>query len=222
MIAVRYFGLIIILLTLPLISFAEAIKNATPRDYNTVENELLGTSAKGFGVVIGTNVSGLIVSSIDGNPFNMDQLWRDKPTMIIFYRGGWCPFWNTQVRELSLAYSEFKKRGVEIALISVDKPDASTLLKKAYEIPFPVLSDQDLVAHNAFNVVKTISEERARKAKETFGLDFKEWSDRDHLTIAVASSFLVDTEGNVQWSTVLEKYSSRLSPEQLLSAIDAQ
>lgn len=220
MINVRYFCLIITLLTLSVNSFGEATKIAMPRDYNDIANELIGTREGGYGVDNGTAVNGLVVNSIEGKPFSLDELWREKPAMVIFYRGGWCPFCNAQIRELSLAYPEFEKRGVEIAVISVDKPDASSLLKKTYEVPFHVLSDQDLVAHKAFNVVLEISAEKAKKAKETFGLDFKEWSEREHLAIAVASSFLVDTEGKVTWSTVIKDYRSRPSVEQLLSAIE--
>ena len=221
---VRYICLIIALFSLPLTAYSEAkkIKIAMPRDYNALANELLGTREEGFGVAVGTDVSGLVVRSIEGAAYPMDELWRSQPAMIIFYRGGWCPFCNAQVRELSMAHPQFEKRGIQLALISVDKPDAGAMLKQTYDVPFPVLSDQDLAAHKAFNVVMQIPEERAQKAKDTFGLDFKEWSGRGHLTIAVASSFLVDTDGRVQWSTVIKDYSLRPSKEQLLALIDNQ
>lgn len=219
---VRHIGFFIALLALSTTVFGEATKIATPRDYNKAANELLGSREGGFGVDNGTDVSGLVVNSIDGSPFAMNQLWAENPTMIIFYRGGWCPFCNAQIRELSLAHPEFTARGVDIAVISVDKPDASSLLKKTYEVPFSVLSDQDLAAHKAFNVVMEIPEERAKKVKDSFGLDFKEWSGRDHLTIAVASSFLVGTDGKVKWSTIIKDYTIRPSAKQLIAAIDSQ
>lgn len=219
--SLKYLALVISLLILPVFASAEITAVAQPRDYSEIADDLIGSREGGFGVPNGTDVSGLEVLSIEGETVALDDLWAEKPLMLIFYRGGWCPFCNAQIRELSLGYSEFEERGVEIAVVSVDRPDVAILTKKTYEVPFPVLSDQDLVAHKAFNVILQMTQEDAARTLERRGRDYTEWSGRDHLAIAIASSFLIGTDGEVKWSTVVEDYRSRPTPEQLLSAIEA-
>ena len=148
----------------------------------------------------------------------MNDLWEDQALMVVFYRGGWCPYCNMQIRELSDDYAAFEEQGVMPVLISVDKPEVAALTTETYEIPFPVLSDSDLAAHEEFNVVYKLTAQEIQRA-ESRGRDFGDWSGRDHETIAIASSFLVDSDGVVQWSTVLQDYTSRPTVEQLMTAI---
>jgi len=107
---------------------------APPREYEEMADELLGTRQRGLGVENGVDVTGLVVQTAAGENLSLDTLFADKPLMLVFYRGGWCPFCNTQIRELAQRYSEFDELGVEIAVISVDKPDISTLTKSTYEV----------------------------------------------------------------------------------------
>lgn len=219
MLSFKSFGIATIIFALSASVFAE-VKNAQPREYDEMAEELLGTRQSELGIENGTDVTGLTIQTAEGKDLSLDTLFADEPLMLIFYRGGWCPFCNAQIRELAQRYSEFEEVGVEIAVISVDKPDASTLTKSAYNVPFPVLSDQDLIAHEAFNVVFEVSKEEAKQIMERRGRDLTEWSGRDHLSYAVASSFLIGTDGEVKWSTVVEDFRSRPTPEQLLEAIE--
>ena len=166
----------------------------------------------------GQKVPDFTLTNASGNSINLYTQLENGPVILTWYRGGWCPYCNLQSRELSENYSLFEAENVLPVLISVDKPDASALMSATYEIPFPVLSDQDLIAHSEFNVVKVMSQQEIERAAQR-GRDASDWSDRDHKSYAVASSFLVDTDGVVQWSTVLEDYSKRPSIEQLLAAI---
>ena len=37
----------------------------------------------------------------DGTPFDLGAAFSEKPTVLIFYRGGWCPFCNRELGELA-------------------------------------------------------------------------------------------------------------------------
>lgn len=191
---------------------------APERAYKIIDESTIGTRDGDLGVPNGHVVSDVSISDTDGNLVALDELWKDQALMVVFYRGGWCPYCNMQIRELSEDYAAFEKEGVLPVLISVDQPDVTSLTTETYDIPFPVLSDQDLVAHTEFNVINKLSQEHLDWAASR-GRDFADWSGRDHQTIAVASSFLVDTNGVVQWSTVLEDYTSRPTVKQLMAAI---
>ena len=54
------------------------------------------------------------------------------PILLAFYRGGWCPFCNSENHALATAYPEFQKRGVTPVTVSVDKPDAEAKTKAAW------------------------------------------------------------------------------------------
>lgn len=172
------------------------------------------------GLSVGSKPEAFTVSSHKGSPVSLqDLLDNNAPLLVVFYRGGWCPFCNVQIRQLTEAWPEFQKRGVTPVLISADKPDASAMAKATYEIPFPVLSDPDLKAHQAFNVIVQIEDETAEKYR-TYGIVLEDWSGRGHHKIAAPGIFLLDQNGKVQWAHVSQDYRTRPSVKQLLAMLD--
>lgn len=184
----------------------------------TAEN-LLGTNENNLGLKAGSQVADFSINTYDGKPSSLKQLLENSEILVVFYRGGWCPYCNFQIRQLAQNFAEFKKRGVTPVLISVDKPDAAALVKNAYDIPFPVLSDPELAAHEAFDVVLYPDAEMIERYKK-FGINLKEWSGKDHNKIAITSAFLVDKSATVKWAHVSKDFRTRPSPEQFLNAID--
>jgi len=200
-------------------SYAEIEKVANPRAYVAIDDKKIGTREDGLGVENGHKVADIVLAEHYGGSISLTDLWAGHPLIVIFYRGGWCPFCNAQIKEMADNSERFEEIGVLPVFISVDTPDAVSLTNQTYQIPFPVLSDTNLKAHTEFNVINKISDELQERAASR-GLDFSEWSGSDHGVIAHASSFLVDTNGVVQWSTVVKDYRSRPSIDQLIAAIE--
>jgi peroxiredoxin len=46
-----------------------------------------------------------------------------KPTVILFYRGGWCPYCNRQLSDLRLVEPKLRANGFEIVFLSTDRPE---------------------------------------------------------------------------------------------------
>lgn len=191
-----------------------------PRSYVAAPDESIGLNQNGKGLAVGTHIESVSISDMHDSEYPLEEAWQEKPALIVFYRGGWCPFCNMQVRELSVFHHRLVEAGVQTVLISADAPDKSALLGAKYEIPFPVLSDPDLLAHRIFNVVLTLDEQTVATYKNDYGIDLEAWSGRDHRSFAVASAFIVDQQGMVKASHAPEDYRQRPSIEQLLQMIE--
>ena len=172
-----------------------------------------------IGLKAGAKVADFNLKAHNGEPINLEVLLEEAPLLVIFYRGGWCPYCNVQIRQLTEAYPEFKKRGVFPVLISVDEIDGAALASRTYDIPFAVLSDPKLSAHTAFDVVMDVDAE-TYKQYQGYGIDLEKWSGQNHHKIAVSSAFIVDNTGTVKWAHTTMDYKTRPSPEQLLKVID--
>ena len=149
------------------------------------------------------------------------DLWTKGPILLVFYRGGWCPFCNFQIREFVKSHGEYEKRGVTPVFISVDTVDESKKTTATYSIPFPLLADPDLVAHRAFSVTRKADDAEVEKLK-SYHIDIEKASGRKHHEMAVPSVFLIDKTGTVKWSHANPDYKQRPSTEQLLGVLDAR
>lgn len=181
--------------------------------------ERLGTVSEGDGLEVGVAAPDAQVETIEGTATTLSAVRGATPTMLIFYRGGWCPFCNFQVHELSEAYPRFRERGVQLVLVSVDRPEEGSRTSSAYSIPFPVLSDSDLDAHRAYDVLHVVDAETLARYDE-MGLDLASASGRDHHTVAVPSVFVIGADGTLLFQHVDRDYRTRPSADQLLGVLD--
>lgn len=188
-----------------------------PRQYQAVAEQSLGVNENGKGLQVGQKIDSVEIADIHSEPYQIWQAWSDKPALVIFYRGGWCPFCNFQLRELAKEHDQLEAAGLQVVAISADTPDKATMTRAQFDIPFPVLSDPKLTVHEAFNVVLLVDDERL-EWYENKGLLLKDWSGQEHNKVAVASVFIVDQQGRVLFSHAPIDYATRPSIDQLLSA----
>ena len=70
-----------------------------------------------------TNLDGVAVSS---------SSWAGSPTVLLFYRGTWCPLCNVQVKELSEGYRDIEALGARVVLVS-PQPAGESLKMRSEE-----------------------------------------------------------------------------------------
>ncbi|MBZ0272816.1 peroxiredoxin family protein [bacterium] len=187
--------------------------------YENPPAEAVGTLAEGVGIAVGEKAPDARVMTADGKTAMLREVIGGKKTVLVFYRGGWCPYCNFQIHELTGAYPGFQKRGFSIVAISVDKPAESAKTQATYTIPFPLLSDQDLAAHDAYRVTHEVDDEYFQMLKQ-YEIDIEAATGRKHHKMAVPSIFVIDENGVVAWAHADRDYKRRPSAEQILQAID--
>ncbi len=76
-----------------------------------------------------------------GRPFDLAGLVAAGPVVITFYRGGWCPYCNLELRAYQAALPEILAAGGTLVAISPELPDHSLSTAEKNDLTFPVLSD---------------------------------------------------------------------------------
>jgi len=180
----------------------------------------LGVLAPNTGIGVGQTVPDVSALDLDGKPVSLAQLYKAGPILLAFYRGGWCPYCNTEIHSLTLAYPEYRKRGVTPVALSVEKPEEGAKLKATYVIPFPVLSDSDAKVLEALHLVKKVGDEELTRLK-SFGIDLEAASGKTHHEISIPALFVIDRTGTVRFAHSDPDFKVRPTSAQILAAIDA-
>ena len=183
-------------------------------------SEALGTLPDGVGVAVGAVAPDASFLRLDGTAVKVSELTAARPLLLVFYRGGWCPFCNAQVHEFSTGYPRLQELGVDVAFASVDRPDAGAVTKASWEVPFPLLGDPEATAHEAFHVVNAL-DQAGYDRLIGFGLDVEQWSGQKHHKIAVPAIFLLDTDRTVLWAHAAHDYKVRPTLDVLVPALQA-
>jgi peroxiredoxin len=199
---------------------AQPASTTPKRELTAPPADRVGVLAPDTGVPVGQQVPEVHGIDLAGREVALSSLYANGPILLAFYRGGWCPYCNAEIRAMTSAFAEYQKRGVTPVAVSVDKPEAEAKLGATYEIPFPVLSDRDAAMIEAFRVVKKVSGEELEKMRG-FGVDLESSSGQRHHEIAIPSLFLIDRSGVVRWAHSDPDFKVRPSTEQILAALDA-
>jgi len=85
-----------------------------------------------------------------GQPFDLNAAVASKPTILIFYRGGWCPYCNKQLSGLQEIEQDLRKTGYQIIAISTDSPDNLKQTEIKNKLTYTLLSDADLSISKQF------------------------------------------------------------------------
>ena len=82
-----------------------------------------------------------------------DLLSKNKPIVMTFYRGNWCPYCNAELRGFQRELPEMKALGAEVIAISPQKPVMSLEMQEQHQLDFDVLSDVGNLVAKDFGLV---------------------------------------------------------------------
>ena len=114
--------------------------------------ELENNAAASHALQPGDIAPDFILPNVDGRSVRLYSELERGPVVLVFYRGGWCPFCNIHLRGFQKSLAEFKAAGAQVVAISPQLPDQSLTTQEKDELAFPVLSDVGLNTARAFGV----------------------------------------------------------------------
>lgn len=153
----------------------------------------------------------------DGQQVNLADLLAVKPTVLIFYRGDWCPVCNTHLRQVATLEQEFLAMGYQLLAVSPDRPEELRKTAAKQGLKYQLLSDSDMVLARAFGLAFRVDDPTLKKYS-VYGIDLEKSSGRSHHLLPVPAVYIVDTRGVIQFAYWDPNYKERLDPGELLSA----
>jgi peroxiredoxin len=94
-----------------------------------------------------------------GRSVSLAGLRRSGPVVVTFYRGGWCPYCNLQLRAYQQVLGEITALGGRLVAISPQLPDGSLSTAEMNKLSFDVLSDVGNCVARSFGLVYSLPDE---------------------------------------------------------------
>ncbi len=155
----------------------------------------------------------------EGETVELADLANDGSLVLVFYRGGWCPFCNVHLGELAQAQPQLKEAGVSVVGVSPDSPETLAAYGEEHDLPYLLLSDNRHEAMKAFGIAFAVDAE-TNEMLIGHGMDLSAASGNPELVLPVPSVFVINTEGIVTFAHANPDYRERLSGEEVLEAAD--
>jgi len=169
-------------------------------------------------LLIGQSVPDVPFWTAEGKPVTLGKLAKQKPIVLVFYRGGWCPFCNHQLAELQTIEKDLTKMGYQILAVSPELPDKLASMKADRSLNYTLLSDFQIEGARAFGVAFRVENAISSLIKTRYGSELQRFKGESKANLPVPAVFIIDQEGVIQFSYVNPNYQVRLHPELLVAA----
>jgi len=169
---------------------------------------------------VGDSVPDVKLRTEEDKEVSLRKLVSEKPTVLIFYRGGWCPFCTRHLKDLVGIESDLEKQGAQLIAISMDQPSKLKATPDREKLHYRLLSDSDAAAAKAFGIAFKVDDATVEKYKG-YGINLDAASGKDHHILPHPAVFIADTSGKIRFAHVNPDYKARLEPKKILEAARA-
>jgi peroxiredoxin len=148
-----------------------------------------------------------------GKTVSLKNYLEKGPVVLIWYRGGWCPYCNLTLHHLQKELPNFKAEGANLLALTPELPDESINTSKKNNLEFEVLSDIHNKTAKAYGVVFKLTEDVAKKYNEKFKLNSHNGDTSNELPLV--ATYIINTNGKIEYAFLDADYRNRAEPSKI-------
>ena len=180
------------------------------RHINDLRNGLATATLK-----VGNHAPVIVLPNAKGKTVDVGPLLKRGPVIVTFYRGGWCPYCNLELKAFQKILPDITAAGATLVAISPEKPDDTLSTAEKNALSFEVLSDVGQKVGRAFGLVYTFSDE-LKRAYQEFGRDIPATNGADEWALPISATYIIGRDGTIIYAYTDADYRDRADPEEVL------
>lgn len=167
---------------------------------------------------VGATAPDFVLPDATGAEVRLSERLASGPVVLSFYRGGWCPYCNLELRALQAALGSFERCGAALVAVSPQAPDSSLTTVEKHDLEFPVLSDVGNVVARDYGLVFEVPPDLL-EAYDRFGIDLEAANGDESHELPIPATYVIDQDRTVRFAFVDADYTRRADPADVLDAL---
>jgi len=164
-------------------------------------------------LLIGEKIPGISLISTSGNQETLAAITGGKPSILLFYRGGWCPFCNKHLAEIETIQDKILELGYQLIAINPDAPPKLIASGEKNKLKYGLYSDSNGAVAQAMGI--------AFKAPErSLGMLSECSAGQNTGFLPVPSVFVINPDGVISFEYINPDYKVRISAKLLLAVLE--
>jgi peroxiredoxin len=139
--------------------------------------------------------------------------------VIIFYRGRWCAYCNTQLAALQEVHQEIAAAGASLVAISPQTQKHTYMTRDMHKLRFPVLSDQGNQVARKFGLVYRVPAD-LKAMYERIMTKLPGYNGDQTWELPLAATYIVQPDGIISWARVDVDWRRRPEPEEIVAKLN--
>jgi peroxiredoxin len=168
---------------------------------------------------LGETATSFVLPNQHGKSISLDDLLKNGPVVVTFYRGSWCPYCNLQLRALQARLGDIHALGAQLVAISPQVPDESLTKDEISAMEFYVLSDQNATVAAQYGVAWQVPEFLSEHMRVDRKLDLDVINNGNGSVLPIPATFVIGRDGIIKWRYVDVDYRTRSEPDDIIEAL---
>jgi peroxiredoxin len=192
----------------------------TARALRQAEAEYRADAAAAHPLGVGDHAPDFKLSDAEGNQHGLAQYLARGPVLLLFFRGGWCPYCTLTLRAYEELAPEFRQAGGTVLALSPQKASRAAVVQESNCISFPILVDCKNRVATEYGVLGQ-ARPMTRQVFGKVGCNIPEENNAEDWMLPRASEFLIDTSGIIRMAHVSPVSYERTEPREALATLRA-
>ncbi len=141
------------------------------------------------------------------------------PLVLLFFRGGWCPFCTLTLRAYQAALPAMHGEGADLLAITPQPATSCSAVAERDLLAFPVLSDHGNAVADAYGVAYELAP-ALRSLYARLGHDLPRLNRTGNWRVPLPATFIIGTDGRVAHADVQPVAHRRMEPSAVIRALE--
>ncbi len=192
---------------------------ASPSATNQDDRQVPPSSdAPSVALKVGDKIPDLTLKNTQNHDVNVSDLYAKQPIVLTVYRGGWCPYCVTNLKEWQDKLQQVTSLGAAVIAVSPESPEHVAETVGKGQLAYSVLSDSTGNAIKALGLAFTLDDTTQSKYKG-YGIDLSKHNADGDWELPHPATYVVDSTGVIRYLYANEDYKQRANVDEVISAI---
>lgn len=155
----------------------------------------------------------------DGTSVKLSELWEEGPVVLMWYRGGWCPYCNIQLRAMQKSLDAIESAGARLVVLTPELPEKAKKTAESNDLDIVALHDKDSQLARKYGILFDLPEPIVPIYRDK--LKLSTFNGNDKMELPLSATYVIDTSGKITYSFLDADYKQRAEPAEVVEAVKA-
>jgi peroxiredoxin len=195
----------------------------TPGVFARIEASIEVLKASGLAeraVGTGGHIALPVLRTIDGLPVDLIETAAGRPVVLVFYRGGWCPYCNVTLRAYAQALPLIERAGAAVIAVTPETPEEANRTARRNDLGFAVAVDRGNRFARTLGLVFDVPAD-LRPLYREIGIDLPVHNGDSSFELPIPAVYVLDAVGRVLSAHVEADFTIRADPADALAVLNS-
>lgn len=200
---------------------ADGSKNRMPAEmlktFSDAIDTVRDTGIEGDAKNVGDMAPDATLTGWDGKTVTLSELWKQGPVVLMWYRGGWCPYCNIQLRAMQQSLDAIDGAGAKLVVLTPEIPAKAKETAESNELEIVALHDKNSQVAKNYGILFELPSTIVPMYRDR--LKLPEANGNSEMALPLAATYVINSDGKITYAFLDADYKKRAEPSEVVAAV---